>query len=171
MKITEIFEEKKQQGKPVLSFEIFPPKKEEALKSIDATLEKLCDLNPDFISVTFGAGGSTVDNQTVEIAKKKIYTEDHGSYWREYAVNNIYADDMVSISNQFPPITLSEKNTARIAELNTELENYITSTYTRWIIDGGVEEEWDSYIAELKKMGVDEFISLLQEELDAFNAR
>ncbi len=70
MKVSKIFEAKKSQGKPVLSFEIFPPKKEEALKNIDATLERLCDLHPDFISVTFGAGGSAVDNQTVEIAKK-----------------------------------------------------------------------------------------------------
>ena len=70
MRVTEIFEAKKKEGKPVLSFEIFPPKKEEALKNIDATLERLCDLHPDFISVTFGAGGSTADNQTVEIAKK-----------------------------------------------------------------------------------------------------
>lgn len=70
MRVTEIFEAKRKEGKPVLSFEIFPPKKEEALKNIDATLEKLCDLNPDFISVTFGAGGSTADNKTVEIARK-----------------------------------------------------------------------------------------------------
>ena len=33
-------------------------------------MERLCDLHPDFISVTFGAGGSAVDNQTIEIAKK-----------------------------------------------------------------------------------------------------
>lgn len=70
MKIPAIFEDKKKVNKPVLSFEIFPPKKEAALKNIDETLEMLCDLQPDFISVTFGAGGSTVDNQTVEIAKK-----------------------------------------------------------------------------------------------------
>lgn len=70
MKAAELFEAKKKAGKPVLSFEIFPPKKEEALKNIDATLERLCDLHPDFISVTFGAGGSAVDNQTVELAKK-----------------------------------------------------------------------------------------------------
>lgn len=70
MKIPEILAERKKAGKPVLSFEIFPPKKEAALKNIDETLGMLCDLQPDFISVTFGAGGSTVDNQTVEIAKK-----------------------------------------------------------------------------------------------------
>jgi len=70
MRIPEIFEAKKKENKPVLSFEIFPPKKDTALKSIDETLSLMCDLKPDFISVTFGAGGSTVDNKTVEIAKK-----------------------------------------------------------------------------------------------------
>jgi len=70
MKIPEIAAKKKAAGKPIFSFEIFPPKKQEALENIDATLEKLCALHPDFISVTFGAGGSAVNNQTVEIAKK-----------------------------------------------------------------------------------------------------
>ncbi len=66
MRISKVFEKKK----PVLSFEIFPPKKAAALENIDATLAKLCELNPDFISVTFGAGGSTVDNRTVDLARK-----------------------------------------------------------------------------------------------------
>ncbi|MDE6971048.1 MAG: methylenetetrahydrofolate reductase, partial [Eubacterium sp.] len=50
MKISEIHKQKKS----VLSFEIFPPKKDEELKNIDKTLEILCELQPDFISVTFG---------------------------------------------------------------------------------------------------------------------
>lgn len=66
MIIESLFETKK----PVLSFEIFPPKKEAELKNIDATLGTLADLHPDFISVTFGAGGSGVNNKTVELAKK-----------------------------------------------------------------------------------------------------
>ena len=66
MKISEIYNSKKR----VLSFEIFPPKKEEELKNIDKTLEALCDVQPDFISVTFGAGGSTNNNKTIELAKK-----------------------------------------------------------------------------------------------------
>lgn len=70
MKISDIFNNKKQEGKPSLSFEIFPPKKLDTLQNIDETLELLCDLNPDFISVTFGAGGSTRNSKTVEIARK-----------------------------------------------------------------------------------------------------
>ena len=66
MKISEIYEKKEKS----LSFEIFPPKKDSELKNIDATLEVLCELKPDFISVTFGAGGSSNNNRTIELAKK-----------------------------------------------------------------------------------------------------
>ncbi len=66
MKLSQIYE----QDKTVLSFEIFPPKHEEELNNIDATLEILCDLKPDYISVTFGAGGSSNNNKTIQIARK-----------------------------------------------------------------------------------------------------
>lgn len=66
MKIDQLFEKKK----PVLSFEIFPPKRDRALEEIDETLRILCELAPDFISVTFGAGGSVNHNRTIELAKK-----------------------------------------------------------------------------------------------------
>lgn len=66
MRISEVYEQKK----PVLSFEIFPPKRDTTLKSIDETLEVLCGLKPDFISVTFGAGGSATNSLTVGLAKK-----------------------------------------------------------------------------------------------------
>lgn len=66
MKISEIHEKKR----PVLSFEIFPPKHGTALQNIDETLAILSELKPDFISVTFGAGGSSNNNRTIELAKK-----------------------------------------------------------------------------------------------------
>lgn len=65
MKIADLYNRK-----TTLSFEIFPPKKDSELKNIDATLEILCELQPDFISVTFGAGGSANCNRTLEIARK-----------------------------------------------------------------------------------------------------
>lgn len=68
MKISEIYNKKNK--KKSLSFEIFPPKKDTELKNIDATLDVLCELEPDFISVTFGAGGSSNCNRTIELAKK-----------------------------------------------------------------------------------------------------
>lgn len=62
-------ENKVKNKKPIISFEIFPPKRETTLSNIDETLNILSALNPDFISVTFGAGGSSTNNKTIEIAK------------------------------------------------------------------------------------------------------
>ncbi len=69
MKISEIYKNKKRS----LSFEIFPPKKDVQLDNIDDTLDVLAELSPDFISVTFGAGGSSNCNRTIELAKKIKY--------------------------------------------------------------------------------------------------
>lgn len=53
--------------KPTISFEVFPPKKEDEFEGVYAILDKLSKLNPDFISVTYGAGGSR-SKKTTEIA-------------------------------------------------------------------------------------------------------
>ncbi len=50
-----------------LSFEVFPPKREGSLKELYKVIETLKEWDPSFISVTYGAGGSTRD-KTVEIA-------------------------------------------------------------------------------------------------------
>ena len=51
----------------IFSFEVFPPKKESGIETIYSTLNELKNLNPDFISVTYGAGGGTSKN-TAKIA-------------------------------------------------------------------------------------------------------
>lgn len=64
MKIDEIFAKKDL----VFSFEIFPPKTTSSVDTIYKTLEELKDLKPDFISVTYGAGGNLVNNRTTELS-------------------------------------------------------------------------------------------------------
>lgn len=60
--ITDIFEKKRS-----LSFEVFPPKKDGEFEKAFEVLNALGELSPDFISVTYGAGGSR-SGQTIEIA-------------------------------------------------------------------------------------------------------
>ncbi|MDE7193014.1 MAG: methylenetetrahydrofolate reductase [NAD(P)H] [Oscillospiraceae bacterium] len=75
MKISSLFK----QGRPVFSFEIFPPKKDGSIEAVYKTLDGLTDLKPDFISVTYGAGGNTPagcsTREIVCIIKEKYHTE------------------------------------------------------------------------------------------------
>ena len=64
MKISEKLNSKK----VTLSLEIFPPKKQDAFESVKNTAITIAALKPDFISITYGAGGSTQTN-TSDLAK------------------------------------------------------------------------------------------------------
>ena len=60
LKLAELFG----RGKTVFSFEVFPPKRNDSIETIYKTLDRLRFLDPDFISVTYGASGSLADNST-----------------------------------------------------------------------------------------------------------
>jgi methylenetetrahydrofolate reductase (NADPH) len=71
MRINELLDQKR----PVFSIEFFPPKTPEGVAQLFETVEALKPLEPDYVSVTYGAGGSTRDG-TVEISTQ--IKEKHG---------------------------------------------------------------------------------------------
>jgi len=64
MRISDLLERRR----PIFSFEFFPPKTDEGRQTLEGTLEVLKDDRPDYVSVTYGAGGTT-RNSTVDITK------------------------------------------------------------------------------------------------------
>lgn len=71
MKLVDLW---KDHRKTTLSFELFPARTEKAAIRLDKAIDALAALNPDFVSVTFGAGGSTREGsyQLIErLAKEK----------------------------------------------------------------------------------------------------
>jgi methylenetetrahydrofolate reductase (NADPH) len=65
MRISELYQE----GKAVLSFEFFPPKTDAGFRSLFRSIEDLKQLDPAFVSVTMGAGGST-RSKTVDLVSQ-----------------------------------------------------------------------------------------------------
>ncbi len=57
MKLNEVFKK----GLPTLSFEVFPPKTTDTFDTVKQATEEIAALKPDFMSVTYGAGGGTSD--------------------------------------------------------------------------------------------------------------
>ncbi len=65
MKITELFEA----GKRTISFEFFPPNTEQGIENLFRNIPTLGQVDPDFVSVTYGAGGGTRD-KTIGIVRR-----------------------------------------------------------------------------------------------------
>jgi len=71
MKLVDLW---KTSQKLTLSFKLFPPRTPTAAENLDKTIDSLADLKPDFVSVAFGAGGSTREgsHQLIDkLAKEK----------------------------------------------------------------------------------------------------
>ncbi|MCK5316670.1 MAG: methylenetetrahydrofolate reductase, partial [Anaerolineales bacterium] len=68
MKVIDLW---KSDQKTTISFELFPARSEKGAETLEKTIDQLAALNPDFVSVTFGAGGSTREGSRQLIQKLK----------------------------------------------------------------------------------------------------
>lgn len=96
MKITDLW---KSGQKPTVSFELFPARTEKAAARLEQTIDALADLKPDFVSVTFGAGGSTREGSHQLIEKLK---SEHGleviAYFAGYGLG---PDDICAVLDSY----------------------------------------------------------------------
>lgn len=102
-----------------LSFEVFPPKKEEDFPNAFDTLKQLSLLNPDFISVTYGAGGSK-SGKTIEIASY-IYNTLHVNTISHITCVGNKKEDIDSVVAQ-----LKNNNIYNILALRGDRPSYMT---------------------------------------------
>jgi len=75
VKVTDILRFARERGEPVFSFEFFPPKTEDGVRQLFETVEALRPLGPAFVSVTYGAGGSTRARSLEMVSRLKRETE------------------------------------------------------------------------------------------------
>lgn len=130
MKIHTLFE----QGRPVFSLEIFPPKKTSAIEGIYKTLDNLVMVKPDFISVTYGAGGGQAGQQTCDLAS--------------YIKNNLGVEPLAHMTC----INSSEEevraNLEKLKEKN--IENVLALRGDR--VEGGIKDPRFTHANELAEL-------------------
>ena len=50
------------------------------------------------------------------------------------------------------------------------IDEYVKQMYAKWISEGGIDEEWDSYLSKLNAMGLEEYLAQYQAALDRYNS-
>lgn len=78
--------------------------------------------------------------------------------------------DVLDEYEALPRLWLLPEEQNRVSQIVPQIKNVIDSNTVRWIVDGGIEEEWDQYLAELDAAGLPEFVSIYQSVYDRYLA-
>lgn len=55
-----------------------------------------------------------------------------------------------------------------MSQLDTDIKRYAEQMKASWILNGGIEEEWEGYLQKMKDYGLDEYLEIKQKYFDAY---
>ncbi|NLG25876.1 MAG: hypothetical protein GX558_11000 [Clostridiales bacterium] len=68
-------------------------------------------------------------------------------------------------SRIYPFVILDRSQTDEIAAIETDITRLVTEKCAVWVSQGGVEAEWDQYLADMEKMGLSRYLEIYQAKL------
>ncbi|GHH97990.1 extracellular solute-binding protein [Neobacillus kokaensis] len=68
----------------------------------------------------------------------------------------------------YPNVLYSVEDADRLSILQTDIDNYMNQTVPKFIIEGKIDENWDDYVKQLEKMGLEELLQINQKYYDKF---
>lgn len=106
--------------------------------------------------------GRNIDGYLTEYAASKTDMERSANY-------QVYKD--IINKEIWPRPYFDEEATGRLSELRTDIFNTVSQMKAKWVTgELDIDADWDSFIKNLQKMGIDEFVALNQAAYDAFKA-
>ncbi|MEG0961564.1 MAG: extracellular solute-binding protein [Lachnospiraceae bacterium] len=85
--------------------------------------------------------------------------------WRLDILHSIYVADMKS-KYVYPVVFMSREDSELVAQYQTDVEKYVNQKKADWILNGGVEKEWDSYLKKVEELGLSQYLEIKQKYLD-----
>lgn len=70
----------------------------------------------------------------------------------------------------FPPVALSNEELQQISTIEADSASLVEQQVAKWIVSGGIEQEWDGYVAQLQNVGVDKMIEVYQQAYDRYQS-
>ncbi|GIN07026.1 sugar ABC transporter substrate-binding protein [Shouchella clausii] len=81
-------------------------------------------------------------------------------------IETYYADFIWEES--YPNVFMNEEELDRLHFLEADLMDVVERNYARWLMEGGVEEEWEAYVNQLYEMGLEEWLQIRQDAYDRY---
>jgi putative aldouronate transport system substrate-binding protein len=91
-------------------------------------------------------------------AKQRL--KDLDTYYKPYMAKENY-----------PQVFFNAQDLEKVNQIETEIKTFVNQKRAHWLRDGGIDKEWDGYVAQLNSMGLNELMKIYQKGLDDFNKK
>ena len=89
--------------------------------------------------------------------------------WRLDLMHATYLD-YVTNDNIYPRVFMEEEDLDKIAQVEADMNDFIYRKRAEWIVNGGIDKEWDSYLKELESYGLSDWLAIKQKYYDQYKA-
>ena len=107
-----------------------------------------------------GPKANTAENFTTVVAPEPRAAE------RQKTVNENYKP--FAGNDGYPSVALSTEELHQITSIETDTTSLVKQNIAKWIVSGGIEQEWDGYVTQLKNIGVEKMIEVYQQAYDRY---
>ncbi len=84
----------------------------------------------------------------------------------EDEINGKYINSDKSVP--FPVVKYTDEELSRLVSLGTDIYKYVEAQFAHWVVDGGIDAEWDAYLQQLDAMGLQELIEIQNTAYNAY---
>ena len=84
----------------------------------------------------------------------------------KYETDQAYLDNARDESFIVPPLVFDRDTNDRVVEIKTDIDKLLKETCAEWVTNGITDQQWEDYLNELNKMGLQEYIDIYQTRLD-----
>ena len=94
-------------------------------------------------------------------------TQPEDAKWRLDNMHETYLQDMNS-KYVYPNVFMSIDDTNKVSQYDTDIKKYAEQKKADWILNGGIEKEWDFYLKKMEQYGLSDYISIKQKYFDEY---
>ena len=94
-------------------------------------------------------------------------TQPADAKWRLDNMHETYLEDMHS-KYVYPNVFMSIEDTNKVTQYDTDIRKYAEQKKADWILNGGIEKEWDSYLKKMEQYGLSDYLAIKQKYFDKY---
>lgn len=80
----------------------------------------------------------------------------------------VYKPHIAKEEQTYPSLYLTPEQNKRVSILGADINKYVRQMEAKWVVQGGIDAEWDEYLTELNRMGLQELMKIRQDAYDQY---